>query len=302
MSYLKKYEYVIAVASYGGISQAAEKLNISQPTFSKYLKKIEGELGMELFDRSTLPIKLTKAGECYVEAGKRFIDLDRQLQKQLKEIQTDNNSVIRVGISPSRSPYMMPDIIALYKSQNPNGRVVIEERTTVELNKRLMVGELDLIINLLDKETESFERIDLFEESILVAVHKSQCPKNATAKEILMSSTIINVGKGQAMWQILNEIVEDMGICRPEIECQSIESALSLVKRGIGAMIVPSYIARNGNQNENVCFLPLFDKSQSNASAYNRKVCLFYRKEQFLTQAERVFIDCVEKTNKEKER
>ncbi len=305
MSYLKKYEYVIAVANFGGISQAAEKLNISQPTFSKYLKKIEGELGMELFDRSTLPIKLTRAGECYVEAGKRFIDLDRQLQKQLDEIKSNSNSVIRVGISPSRSPYMMPDIISLYKKQNPNGRVIIEERTTAELNKRLMLGELDLVISLLDKDTECFERIDLFEESILLAVHKSECPENASAKEILMSSTVINVGKGQAMWQILNELVEDMGICQPEIECQSIESALALVKRGIGAMIVPSYIARNGKnyQNEEVCFLPLFDRdSQSKASTYNRKVCLFYRKEQFLTQAERAFIDCVKKTNKEKER
>ena len=73
MSYLKKYEYVIAVASYGGISGAAEKLGISQPTFSKYLKKIEGELGVELFDRSSLPIKLTRAGEYFVEAGKRFM-------------------------------------------------------------------------------------------------------------------------------------------------------------------------------------------------------------------------------------
>lgn len=304
MSYLKKYEYVIAVSDYGGISQAAEKLNISQPTFSKYLKKIEGELGMELFDRSTLPIRLTKAGECFVNVGKRFIDLDRQLSKQLEEIKSNSSSVIRIGISPSRSPYIMPDIIALYKERNPSGRVVIEERTTAELNKRLMLGELDLIINLLDKETECFERVDLFDESILLAVHRANCPQNASAEEILMSSTIVNVGKGQAMWQILNDIVEDMGICQPEIECQSIESALSLVKRGIGAMIVPSYIAKGNDnrQNEDVCFLPLIgDKNSINSSTYERKVCLFYRKEQFLTQSEKDFIECVKIIMKEKE-
>lgn len=300
MSYLKKYEYVIAVSDYGGITQAAESLNISQPTFSKYIKKVEEELGIELFDRSTLPIKLTKAGECYVKAGRRFIDLDRQLTKQLNEIKTNVNSVIRIGISPSRSPYMMPDIVSLYKKKNPNGRVIIEERTTSELNKRLSLGELDLVISILDAETKEFERIELFNESIMLAVPKNQCLDNSSAKEILMSSTVINIGKGQAMWQILNEIIDNMGMCQPEIECQSIESALALVKKGIGVMIVPSYIARESKNQENsdICFLHLKDIKCN----YNRKICLFYRKEQFLTQSEKSFIECVKEINKEKEK
>ena len=300
MSYLKKYEYVIAVSDCGGISQAAERLNISQPTFSKYLKKIEIELGIELFDRSTLPIKLTKAGECYVNAGRRFIDMDRQLTKQLDEIKTNVNSVIRIGISPSRSPYMMPDIIALYKEKNPEGRVVIEERTTNELNKRLTLGELDLVISILDNETEIFDRIELFDESIVLAVPKSKCLNNSSSKEILKSSTVINVGKGQVMWQMLNEIIDKMGICKPEIECQSIESALALVKKGIGVMIVPSYIAREYNNypSSQVSFLPLTDINNSELSSYNRKICLFFRKEQFLTQSEKTFIECVKEINK----
>lgn len=300
MSYLKKYEYIIAVSDCGGITQAAEKLNISQPTFSKYLKKIEHELGAQLFDRSTLPIKLTKAGECYVRAGRQFLDLDRQLTKQIDEIKTNINSVIKIGISPSRSPYMLPDIISLYKKKNPYGKVIIEERTTSELNKRLSIGELDLVISILDNEAESFERIELFNESIMLAIPRNQCLENLSAKEILMSSTVISVGKGQAMWQILNEIIDNMGICQPEIECQSIESALALVKKGIGVMIVPSYIAR-GSKNQNsseISFLPLLNVSRD----YNRKICLFYRKEQFLTQSEKSFIECVKEINKEKEK
>ena len=301
MSYLKKYEYVIAVSDCGGISQAAERLNISQPTFSKYLKKIETELGIELFDRSTLPIKLTKAGECYVEAGRRFIDMDRQLTKQLDEIKTNVNSVIRIGISPSRSPYMMPDIISLYKEKVPDGRVVIEERTTSELNKRLTLGELDLIISILDNETEIFDRIELFDESIMLAVPKMKYNVNSSAKEILTTSTVINVGKGQVMWQILNEIIDDMGICKPEIECQSIESALALVKKGIGVMIVPSYIAReyNNHSSSEVSFLSLNDISKNSILwSYKRKICLFFRKEQFLTKSEKTFMECVKEINK----
>lgn len=294
MSYLKKYEYAIAVAAHGGISQAAEKLGISQPTFSKYLKKLEGELGVELFDRSTLPIRLTPAGECFVNAGKRFIDLDRQFKKQLEEIKSNQSSIVRVGVSPSRSPYILPDIIELYREKRPNGGVVIEERTTAELNRKLATGELDIVISILDSETESFERIELFDESIMLAVSKKNSQKSDTAMDILATSPLINVGKGQAMWQTLNEILDKMNLSQPNIECQSIESALALVKKGIGAMIVPSYISRA--HSESVNFMPLDEIGTS------RRVCLFYRKEQFLTQAERDFIDCViekEKTLKE---
>lgn len=293
MSYLKKYEYVIAVATHGGISGAAEKLGISQPTFSKYLKKIESELGVELFDRSSLPIKLTRAGECFVEAGKRFIDLDRQLEKQIEEIKSNKSGIVRVGISPSRSPYMLPDIIEAYREKRPSARIVIEERTTSELNHRLASGELDLIISILDQETEGFERVVLFDESIMLAISAKNSEKNDTGEDILASSPLISVGKGQAMWQTFNEILDKLCLPQPIIECQSIESALALAKQGIGATLVPSYISRA--HGDSVRFLPL---NVAGASAYRRQVCLFYRKEQFLTQSEKDFIDCVIKREK----
>ena len=183
---------------------------------------------------------------------------------------------------------MMPSIIELYREVNPSTRIVIEERTTSELNRKLASGELDIIISILDSETEAFERIELFDESIMLAISKSKINSNASAEEILSSFPLINVGKGQAMWQTFNEILDELSISAPNIECQSIESALALVKKGIGAMIVPSYISRA--HNDTVCFLRF---SKGAASYYRRRVCMFYRKEQFLTKTDKDFISCV---------
>ena len=289
MSQFKKFEYVIAISEAGGISQAAEKLDISQPTLSKYVKKLEGELGIELFDRSALPIKLTEAGRCYVEAGKKLIDVERQLDKQLEEIKLGKSSTVRVGISPSRSPYIMPSIIEAYKGINQNGKVIIEERTTAELSERLFRGELDLIISLLDETTADFEGEEIFTESILLAAPKKLCSEEISSLELMLSLPIISVGKGQSMRQTLCEISEEIGAPAPEIECQSIESGLALVKRGLGVMLAPSYIEAFGTkeQNKDVVFLPVIRK---NANETERKVYIFYRKEQFLTKAERDFI------------
>lgn len=296
MSFLKKYEYIAAIAEHGGISQAADALQIAQPTLSKFLKKLETELGVELFDRTTIPIKITRAGELFLESGKRMRDLERQFEKQLEELQTNKNTVIRVGISPSRSPYMMPSIIAAYKQKNPTGRIVIEERTTDELNSRLMSGDLDLIITLASEDTRSFSAVYLFEEDVLLAVPNRPEYTGRSVRELLRGARLINVGRGQAMWQTINAIAEENGAQIPEIECQSIESALALVRHGLGAMVVPSYIAEFGSQEqrEHIAFLPFSKEERMHRkTAHTRTVCLFYRKEQFLTQAEKDFIACV---------
>ena len=298
MSQFKKFEGVITIANEGGFSGAAQKLQISQPTLSKYIKKLESEIGLELFDRTSIPIRLTKAGECYAEAGKRLIDLETQLEKQLAEIKSKKNSVIRIGVSPSRSPYLIPKLIEKYRDMNPDAKVIVEEKTTDELAERLSDGDVDIIISLLDEQTDQFEKIELFSEDIILASPKKLDTGALSARELMLSYPIISVGKGQAMRHTLSEISSAIGAPMPEIECQSIESGLALVKSGLGIMLAPSYVEKFGSseQKEKIRFAK-FEKSIS--AQFERTVCLFYRKEQFLTKAERDFLSCVESFIKE---
>lgn len=296
MQYLKQYEYAITIASTGGISQAADELNIAQPTLSKYIKKLETELGVELFDRSTIPIRLTQAGECFVEVGKRMIDMDIQLKKQIEELKDSKNTVIRIGISPSRSPYLMPGILKKYKDKNQLCRILIEERTSHELNKRLAEGDLDLIINLQNEENEFFERILLFEEDVYLAISKEAYQKEFSITDYLDKNDFISVGKGQAMRQLSDAMLKKYSACEPDIQCQSIESALALVRRGVGITLVPSYIVNYGTseQLDNLEFIRLQNQlCQDERNEYKRKVSLFYRKEQFLTRAEKELIEII---------
>ncbi len=284
------------IAQKGSISQVADMLNMSQPTLSKYIKKLESDLGIELFDRTTVPLKLTAAGECFVSYGKKLIDTERQLQKQLEEIKRSKSSTVSLGISPSRAPYLIPSVIELYRKQNASSRITVKERTTAELSELLRQGELDLVISLLDSESEEFERIELFEEDILLAAPVSICKENADSLHILRTAPLIQVGKGLNLWRTMGELTDALNIKSPEIECQSIESALALVKRGIGATIVPSYVAKYGSdeQNSSIRFLPLpIEASEEAVGNRKRKVCLFFRKEQFLSNAEKELISCI---------
>ena len=290
MSHLKQYKLVAAIASHGGISQAAEALCVSQPSLSKQLKKIEAEIGASLFDRSVIPLRLTETGVLFLEMGERMADLDRQFQKRLHEIKDSENATIRIGISPSRAPYMLPTLLYAYRAKKPTGRVIVEERTSGELSYRLSRGELDMIISLSDDDTAGFVSLPLFSEHMLLAVSDNSSAK--TAEEALASLPLITVGQGQAMWKTAHQIMQALGTADAAFECQSIESGLSLVEKDLGAMVVPSYIAFFGERRHTrLRFLPL---PAPLAQAYRREICLFYRREQFLTQAERTLISCLE--------
>lgn len=290
MQNLRQYEIVIEIAREGSISKAAEALHVSQPTISKLLQKLENELQTELFDRSCLPLKLTSAGKSYVEAGQKILNLQHQLVKRLDRLKDNSANDIRIGISPSRAPYIMPKLLADYRLECPDGKVTVRELNTVQLNASLQRGDLDIIISLLNDSTRAFRNVPLFEETTLLAVPLSM--KHLSAEEILYTQPFISIGSGLKMWKSLKIIMDSLNRPAPEIECTSIESALALVKNGFGAMLVPSYLAdHNDVHRDKVKFLPLPEQYYRDFSnELERKVCLFYRNDAFLSDAEEKFI------------
>ena len=81
----RQIEYILAVLREGSITAASKKLYLSQPALSQAIKQAETDLGVALFDRSTDPISLTYAGQRYVEAAQRILDIDRNLRTELAE-------------------------------------------------------------------------------------------------------------------------------------------------------------------------------------------------------------------------
>lgn len=274
MNYLKQFEYVIAIADAGSISKAADMLNIAQPTLSKYLSKIEADNKVEFFDRSISPIKLTKAGEEFIKTGYQMISLDKQLKKQL----ADNKDVlsINIGISPSRAPYILPQALKKFFDSHSNCSVHIKEENTTRLNEDLANGQLDMIISLKDDNNKDFEYVHLFDENVYVV--KNIKDMNKPYDEL----PLISYQNGRYMHEIVNSYFPRK---QANVISESISTALALVKNGLGYTIVPSYIVKYGID-DNLYFEEI-------KSSIERNVCLFYRKQQFLSQSERQFIECV---------
>ena len=83
---LDKVTYLLALADTRNYSRAAEQCHISQPALTRYIKNLEEELNVTLFDRSSFPIRLTYAGERYIDGLLKILEMKEKLDKEMREI------------------------------------------------------------------------------------------------------------------------------------------------------------------------------------------------------------------------
>ncbi len=294
MKNIRQYQIAVEIARHGSISKAARSMNISQSTLSKLLQKLEEEQGMELFDRTSIPMKPTPAGKCFVEMGQRILDLDYQLEKQLDNIRT-NGDGIRLGISPSRAPFILPGLVSSYTGHYPGNKITVREGSTAQLNAALAGGDVDFIISLKNDSTKKFRNVLLFKETTLLAVPRSMA--DLSAEEILRTQPFISLCSGTRLYALMRRIMNKLNRPAPSIECQSIETAISLVQAGLGAMIVPSYLAEQDHYGSGgIGYLRLPEEYYAYYSdEFHREVCLFYRGEEFLSEKELAFLELCRK-------
>lgn len=277
MNYLKQYEYVSAIAEYGTITLAAEKLGIAQSALSRYLIKLEKGLGTTLFDRNIEPITLTQAGKCFLETGREMLALDREMKRQIHNLDGLGCIDIHLGIGITRAPYILPAVIKKFREFDKKTNIVVFELTTSEINRRLIKNELDFAISIYDDEIVSIQKIELLEEKILL------CRKIGSK-----NNTPIYPGRGQALREIMQKVVEQNSVYSSNyIETQNTETAISLVKSDLGFTVVPSYF-EEFSSGDGLEFIEL-DKTYDNRE---RKVSLMYRKDKILKEEEKLFIKC----------
>ncbi len=293
MRKLRQFEFVMEIARCGSVSKAARYLNLSQPTLSKYLASLEEEIGLELFDRTTIPLKLTEAGRRYVAAGDRILKTYNKLKDDLDIIKAGVTDTVRVGISPTRAHFILHKLIKNFREINNEAKIIIEEYTISELNEKLSRKELDLIISIKSEDTKHFEYIPLSNERTMLAIPSSYAEYDI--KNIFKECSFISTGAGSYLYELLMNILFEYEMDEPIIEAKSIESVLALINSGMGIGLVPSYVKEH-NQYENICFVELPEEIKRNNNVEdNRQVGVFCRQENALNKIEEDFIKAAKK-------
>ncbi|MBR2968461.1 MAG: LysR family transcriptional regulator [Clostridia bacterium] len=165
-------DYVYEVYREKSFTLAAKKLFVSQPALSASIKKTETELGAELFDRRSTPIRLTEAGKAYIEAVEQIYAIEENLKNRLSDINSLKTGSVIAGSASFISSYLIPEILTAYKANFPGITVDLIEDSSNELKEKAINGLIDAVIDY-DFDDAFFKSYPLKVEKIYIAALKS---------------------------------------------------------------------------------------------------------------------------------
>lgn len=169
----KELQYVLSIAKNNSISKAAKELYISQPSLSKYLKNLEKNLDIKLFEREGNNFILTYAGERYIESAKKILRVKKELDNEFFDILKEKKGRINVACSIIRSPYLIPETVPKFKAKYPDVKInFIEETETKNLDELVESGDADIAIFNYSGNNELLGSQCLCQEEITLAVSK----------------------------------------------------------------------------------------------------------------------------------
>lgn len=145
-------EYVLAVGTHGGIGRAAEALGMTQPAVTKAIQRVEAQLGVPLFERTTLGMRVTQAGAVFLERARRIRLEYEDAIKEMRGIQTGEQGLLRLGYSPSMPAGLVLGACRQLIRERPVARLRLTMRVARELMDLVQAGDLDLAVAPLPRQ------------------------------------------------------------------------------------------------------------------------------------------------------
>ncbi|MER3114052.1 LysR family transcriptional regulator [Bacillus altitudinis] len=297
----KNYEYFLAIVEEGGVSKAAKRLYISQPSLSKYLKRLEMNLGVELFDHNSSPLKLTYTGERYYSYIMQIITLDKQLQKEFSEIQNNERGKIRIGLALWRGSCLLPDILPSFIDKYPKIEVCITEGKSNFLVSELLTEKLDFaVMNLptnMDFSKLTYDTI--MQEQILFAGNKDHpiIKQSSSSQDYSNEYPYIDIAKLENELFIMTKAGQNLTSAilhyfskhhldpKNILEIENLTTAIHLVSAGMGFTFIPEAGIKKEHPPENMTLFSLNDPDLI------WPLAVVYKKNTYITNYAHLFIE-----------
>jgi DNA-binding transcriptional LysR family regulator len=162
---LTQLQYFYTVAQTQNITAAAELLHIAQPTLSKVIKRLEDDLGMQLFDRKASKLTLNPLGEAYLVYVEKALDALERGQQHLENMRTGLASGIRLASTFDGVPNMLMEQFAL---GHPDLTVTEVRADPEEIASLLLNDHIDFALTLCPLEQMELENMTCVTEPLLL--------------------------------------------------------------------------------------------------------------------------------------
>lgn len=246
---LTELRYIVTLAQEQHFGRAADRCNVSQPTLSIAVKKLEDELQVAIFERSKTRVYPTPLGEKLILQAQQVLEQSAAMKTIASEGKDQLNSPLHVGAIFTIGPYLFPQFIPQLQQIAPEMPLYVEESYTANLRHRIRQGDLDAIIVALPFTEADVVTKVLYEESfvVLMAVNHPLTKYKTIKPEQLDEYNVLLLGEGhcfrdqvlEACPNLRSSMDHTSNKIRTASEGSSLETLKHMVASGLGITILP---------------------------------------------------------------
>ena len=304
----QQIEYVITLAEERSFVKAAQRLYVTQPALSQFIKNVENEVGARLFERGTTPLRLTEIGEIYIESARRIRKEQNEMEQRIDDLTNMRKGKLTIGTSSFRASCLLPKSVEAFQTKYSGIRLNIVVDQLVNLKNMLYTGDIDLCIESADFDAAKFYSEPLFTERYYMAAPTNHPFCERFKEECLSADDIFNdtekmyTTKGIKLedlvglpfvWMERNAALYDeyRAACR-KLDCEpdikltanQYETAFHWAHSQIAFSFIPDTLIRFGNHKEHPNYFKI------NSDFTSKPIQVAMRKNRYVTHTMKVYL------------
>ena len=256
---IRHLKLVAAIAETGSVTQAGNRLHLTQSALSHQLRDAEEQLGAPLFERKNRKMAITAAGERLLQTAKSVLaELDRAAT-DIQKRDPESQGLIRLSTQCYTVYYWLPPRLKLFQKRFPEVEFQLVVEATDNPFRALLEGKLDLAIVCDPIRNRKIVYTPLFEDEIYIIVapeHRLAGKRYVEGRDLAGENLIIYPPKEECT--VLKEILEPAGVSPRRIqEVMLTEGIVEMVRAGLGVASLPRWAAAPQLASGAVIGLPL---------------------------------------------
>ena len=274
---ITQLKYTLAVAEYGNFTTASEKCFVTQPTLSMQVQKLEEELGVTIFNRSTKPLQVTEVGEKVLIQARKIVEESSRMNDVISEEKGIIGGTLKVGIIPTVSSTLLPLFLNIFIKKHKNVDLKIEEYNTDTISKKLEDNTIDCAIAATPLNNSKIIERPLYYEPFVAYVpdHHFLSGNKSLKLDDLSNSDLLILEDGHCFRnQVLNLCSLDDLNNQYELKSGSFETLINLSNNGPWMTIIPYLHSNNLSSNNIQNIIPFEDPAPA------REISMIYSKSQ----------------------
>jgi LysR family transcriptional activator of glutamate synthase operon len=280
---IQQLYYYMELCKQKNFTEAGYACNMTQGALSKQIRKLENELGITLIRRNTREFELSKEGEIFLSYAKKMTGTYEEMLKNVQK-----NQEIKIGCMPVLAPYHFARLVADFRKEYPDIKLVIDERIASEIQENSDRYDFLILRENMMEDQKNFRFSQLYDDKLCAVLYEKHplYGRDRLQLKELKDDVFIFPERGSGSYEVFYKSCEKAGF-EPKIafEFPQANTIMSFVSEGVGVTITFSTVYREAKC-AGVKMIPLEDELHS-------VISLFYRKNKPLDYAKKQFLNYV---------